>query len=360
MPQPILYAAITNHGFGHATRTAAVIAAIQTLYPDVLVMIATTAPRWLLECYITQDFIHRPVALDIGIIQSDSLTMDKVATLEKLQQIRAKANRTIAGEVNFIKQNRVGLVLADIPPLASAIAKAADVPCWMMSNFGWDFIYRAWGGDFVAEADWIAEQFSQCDRLFRLPFHEPMSAFPHITDVGLTGGSPRFPLEDLRQKFNLTAPKERTVMLTFGGLGIDRLPYDSLTRFPDWQFITFDRNAPALPNLVAITEYQYRPVDLMPFCCCVVSKPGFSTFSEACRLELPVVTITRQDFAESPILLNGLQDYATHRILEPEEFFNSNWDFLNQPLNPPRTGKTMSKDGNEAIAQAVVEHLMSK
>ena len=360
MPQPILYAAITNHGFGHATRTAAVIAAIQTLYPDVLVMIATTAPRWLLECYITQDFIHRPVALDIGIIQSDSLTMDKVATLEKLQQIRAKANRTIAGEVNFIKQNRVGLVLADIPPLASAIAKAADVPCWMMSNFGWDFIYRAWGGDFVAEADWIAEQFSQCDRLFRLPFHEPMSAFPHITDVGLTGGSPRFPLEDLRQKFNLTAPKERTVMLTFGGLGIDRLPYDSLTRFPDWQFITFDRNAPALPNLVAITEYQYRPVDLMPFCCCVVSKPGFSTFSEACRLELPVVTITRQDFAESPILLDGLQDYATHRILEPEEFFNSNWDFLNQPLNPPRTGKTMSKDGNEAITQAVVEHLMSR
>ncbi|MEP0911973.1 glycosyl transferase [Leptolyngbya sp. GB1-A1] len=360
MPQPILYAAITNHGFGHATRTAAVIAAIQTLYPDVLVMIATTAPRWLLECYITQDFIHRPVALDIGIIQSDSLTMDKVATLEKLRQIRAKANRTIAGEVNFIKQNRVGLVLADIPPLASAIAKAADVPCWMMSNFGWDFIYRAWGGDFVAEADWIAEQFNQCDRLFRLPFHEPMSAFPHITDVGLTGGSPRFPLEDLRQKFNLTAPKERTVMLTFGGLGIDRLPYDSLTRFPDWQFITFDRNAPALPNLVAITEYQYRPVDLMPFCCCVVSKPGFSTFSEACRLELPVVTITRQDFAESPILLDGLQDYATHRILEPEEFFNSNWDFLNQPLNPPRTGKTVSKHGNEAIAQAVVEHLMSR
>ncbi|MBD1852183.1 glycosyl transferase [Leptolyngbya sp. FACHB-711] len=360
MPQPILYAAITNHGFGHATRTAAVIAAIQTLYPDVLVMIATTAPRWLLECYITQDFIHRPVALDIGIIQSDSLTMDKVATLEKLRQIRAKANRTIAGEVNFIKQNRVGLVLADIPPLASAIAKAADVPCWMMSNFGWDFIYRAWGGDFVAEADWIAEQFNQCDRLFRLPFHEPMSAFPHITDVGLTGGSPRFPLEDLRQKFNLTAPKERTVMLTFGGLGIDRLPYDSLTRFPDWQFITFDRNAPALPNLVAITEYQYRPVDLMPCCCCVVSKPGFSTFSEACRLELPVVTITRQDFAESPILLDGLQDYATHRILEPEEFFNSNWDFLNQPLNPPRTGKTVSKHGNEAIAQAVVEHLMSR
>jgi hypothetical protein len=360
MPQPILYAAITNHGFGHATRTAAAIAAIQARCPDVLVMIATTAPRWLLECYIAQDFIHRPIALDIGIIQSDSLTMDKPATLEKLQQIRAKANRTIAGEVNFIKQNRVGLVLADIPPLASAIAKAAGVPCWMMSNFGWDFIYRAWGGQFVTEADWIAEQFSQCDRLFRLPFHEPMSAFPHITDVGLTGGSPRFPLEDLRQKFNLTAPKQRTVMLTFGGLGIDRLPYENLSRFPDWQFITFDRNAPALPNLVIITEHQYRPVDLMPFCHCVVSKPGYSTFSEACRLELPVVTVTRSDFAESPILLNGLQDHASHRILEPDEFFNGNWDFLRQPLNPPRTKKTVAKDGNEAIAQAVVEYLLSR
>jgi len=49
----------------------------------------------------------------------------------------------------------VGLILADIPPLAAVIAKSAGIPCWMSSNFGWDFIYRAWGGEFIEFADWI-------------------------------------------------------------------------------------------------------------------------------------------------------------------------------------------------------------
>ncbi|MGC1394553.1 MAG: glycosyl transferase, partial [Coleofasciculaceae cyanobacterium] len=145
MPRPVLYIAITSHGFGHAVRASSVAAAIQELCPEILLVLVTTAPRWLLETYIPGDFIHRPRTLDVGVIQSDSLTMDQEATLEKLQQVRKNANSIIAGEVNFIRTNRVGLVLADIPPLAANIAKAAEVPCWMMSNFGWDFIYRDWG-----------------------------------------------------------------------------------------------------------------------------------------------------------------------------------------------------------------------
>ncbi|MBD0344515.1 MAG: glycosyl transferase, partial [Coleofasciculus sp. Co-bin14] len=179
MSRPALYIAITSHGFGHAVRAASVAAAIQQLFPEILLILVTTAPRWLLESYISGDFIHRPRAYDVGVIQADSLKMDKQATLDKLRQIRSTQNSIIASEVNFIRTNQVGLILADIPPLASNIAKAAGIPCWMMSNFGWDYIYRDWGGDFVEIADWISESYRMCDRLFRLPLHEPMSAFPN-------------------------------------------------------------------------------------------------------------------------------------------------------------------------------------
>lgn len=356
MSRPVLYVAITNHGFGHATRAASVVAEIQRLCPEILVAMVTTAPRWLLESYVSGDFIHRPRGLDVGIIQSDSITMDKAATLEKLQHIRAQERSLIASEVNFMQQNRVGLVLADIPPLAAKIAQAAGVPCWMMSNFGWDFIYQAWGGEFIEIADWIRGCFQQCDRLFRLPFHESMSAFPSITDVGLTGGSPRFDLDQLRTTFNLTAPPERTVLLTFGGLGLDQIPYQNLQRFPDWQFITFDRQAPDLPNLRQVTDHQYRPVDFMPLCGRLVSKPGYSTFAEACRQNLPIITITRDDFAESPVLLAGIQDHAQHQILQPEEFFHGDWEFLYQAPQPPRQSEAVGTDGNQAIAAAVIQH----
>jgi hypothetical protein len=357
MPQPILYVAITNHGYGHTTRTAALVSTIQRLCPDILVMIATTAPRWLLESYLKQDFIHRQSALDVGVIQQDSLTMDKPATLEKLKRIRDQATSLVAGEANFVRQNRAGLVLADIPPLATAIAHAADIPCWMASNFGWDFIYRSWGGEFVEIADWIGQQFSQCDRLFRLPFHESMSAFPSVVDVGLTGGSPRYPLAELRTKFNITAPPERTVLLTFGGLGLEQIPYDNLRHFPDWQFIIFDVAVPNLPNLIRITDRHYRPIDVMPLCGRIISKPGYGTFAEACRTGTPVVSITRNDFAEGPVLIEGIQDYAYHQILEPADLFRSDWQFLRQPLNSPRQSHMLPKDGNETIANAVIEYL---
>ncbi|KKJ01317.1 glycosyltransferase family protein [Prochlorothrix hollandica] len=358
--RPILYAAITNHGFGHATRMAAVLATVQHLCPDILLLVVTTAPRWLLESYLTGDFIVRTRALDGGVVQTDGVTMDAAATLAQVQDIYQRRHRLMAGEVQFIQQNRVGLVLGDIPPLVAPIARAAGVPGWMMGNFGWDFIYRPWGGEFLALADWMGECFSQSDRLFRLPFHEPMAAFPHITDVGLTGGDPRFALGELRDYLGLTAPPERTVLLTFGGLGLEAVPYGNLAQFPDWQFLTLDATAPKLPNLIQLRGLCYqghplRPVDVMGLCRCILSKPGYGTFAEACRLGVPIITINREGFAETPVLLAGLRQVLPHRILQDREFFSPQWDFLREPLTEPSQPGTLPQDGNGAIAQAIVD-----
>lgn len=356
MTRPAIYIAITSHGFGHAVRVASVAAKIQQLDPEILLILVTTAPRWLLESYIPGDFIQRLRAFDVGAIQSDSINMDKAATLEKLQQIRAQQHSIIAAEADYIRTNKIQLVFADVPFLAPSIAKAAGVPCWMMSNFGWDFIYRDWGGEFNEIADWIAQCYQGCDRLFRLPLHEPMSAFPNITDVGLTGGTPRFSEKQLRETFNLNAPSEKTVLLTFGGLGLQKIPYNNIQDFPDWQFITFDGRASDLPNLIKVRDRQYRPVDFMPLCGRIVSKPGYSTFAEALRLNVPVVSLTREGFAEAPVLMEGLQNYAHHQILTSEEFFQGRWEFLHAPLQTPRQPRSLPTDGTDSIARALIDY----
>jgi hypothetical protein len=367
MSRPAIYFAITNHGFGHAVRAASIANAIQKLNPEILLILVTTAPHWLLESYIEGDFIVRPRAFDVGVVQSDSLTMDKSATLEKLKEIQNRQHSLIAGEVDFIRLNRVGLILADIPPLAAPIAKAAGIPCWMLSNFGWDFIYQPWGGEFVKMAEWIAECFGQCDQLFRLPLHEKMSAFPNITDVGLTGGTPRYSEAKLREMWNLTVPKEKIILLTFGGLSLAEIPYHNLKNFPDWQFITFDRNAPDMPNLIRVANKmsqdpqlaKIRPVDFMPACGRVISKPGYSTFSEAIRLECPIISLTRDDFAEASLLLEGIQNYTRHQIIQPAEFFEQDWEFLYQSPLPPRSPHSLAKDGTETIAKAAVQYFQA-
>ncbi|NCO74768.1 MAG: glycosyl transferase [Cyanobacteria bacterium] len=354
MSRPVLYLAITNHGFGHAVRMATIANQVQKLNPDILLILVTTAPRWLLESYIEGDFIYRYRAFDVGVIQSDSLTMDLAATLAKMKEYRLREKEIVATEVEFININQVSLILADIPAMAATIAEKAGIPCWMMSNFGWDFIYRAWGDEFTEIADWLTRRYQKCQRLFRLPLAEEMASFPLIENMGLTGGIPRYSEAKLREKFNLFTEKEKTILLTFGGLGIEAIPYENLSRFPHYQFITFATNAPDLPNLFKVTDKCDRPVDFMPICGRVMSKPGFSTFAESMRLEIPLISVTREGFAEAEILLQGLKDYSYHNIVNYQDFFEGNWDFLNQELLPPQSNDKIAKNGTEIIAKEVV------
>jgi hypothetical protein len=353
MAQFTIYIAVTSHGFGHAVRAATVAEKLQQLRPDIVLNLVTVAPEWLLKSYIKGDFVYRPRVFDVGVIQKDSLIMDRQATLSKMQAIMSQEKDIIAEEAQYIKENDIGLILADIPALAAPIARAAGVPCWMMSNFGWNFIYRDWGSEFATIVAWMEHYYHQSDRLFRLPLAEPMSSFPNHTNVGLTGSKPQFTNDELRHKFNLVAPLEKTILLTFGGLGLESIPYENLKYFADWQFITFDRNAPDLPNLLKIADQTLRPLDFMPICGRVVSKPGYSTFSEALCCDTPIVSLTREGFAEAAVLLNSIQDYSQHQIISPDEFFTGNWDFLHQPLLAPRKTERLSKDGATAIAQEI-------
>jgi hypothetical protein len=356
---PTIYIAITDHGFGHAARTASIAGQIQQLFPTAKLILVTTAPNWLLKCYIDGEFIHRQRSSDVGVVQADSLKMDRAATLTKWRDIIDRQDQIVTEEVAFCQQHGVNLVFADAPPLATIIAQKLGVPCWMSSNFGWDFIYRDWGGEFNKIADWIGDCYGQCDRLFRVPLHESMDRFPAIEDVGLTGGDPKYPLADLRAKFHLDRPKEQTILLTFGGLSLDAIPYQNLSQFPDHQFIAFDHHAPDLPNLVKVLDRAYRPVDFMPLCDRIVSKPGYSTFAEALKLQIPIVSLTRSGFAESEIILNGMQDYGSHQVINPDQFFTDNWDFLHESVQPPRVNTQIAIDGNLSIATSIINYLQN-
>jgi hypothetical protein len=336
---------------------------VQKLLPEVQLIIATTAPRWLIASYISGDFIYHACGHDVGVIQADSLQMNLPATLQKWQNIFDRQAEIVSKEVAFIKQMGVDLVFADIPPLAMSIGHQAEVPVWAASNFGWDFIYRDWGEEFAAIAQWIGDCYKTCDRMFRLPLSESLDRFPVRESVGLTGGKPSYLAADIRQDLELR-PATRTVLMVFGGLGLQAIPYQNVGLFPDWQFLTFDRSAPTLPNLRCIPDpssdgnsRHYRPVDIFPICDLVVSKPGYTTYAEAMLVDLPVATIPRIGFAESAIIQAGLQDYSHHQIIESADFFTGSWDFLHQPVLPPRSGQSLPKNGTEQIAKAIVDFL---
>jgi hypothetical protein len=58
-----------------------------------------------------------------------------------------------------------------------------------------------------------------------------MSAFKNLTDIGLTGGSPRYNPSELQAQWGLNTSIDKTILLTFGGLGLQQIPYDNLQHF---------------------------------------------------------------------------------------------------------------------------------
>ena len=63
---------ITGHGYGHAVRSSQVIGSLKKTSPDLQIHVRTMAPEWL---FLDRAFQSRQ-AIDVGILQKDSLDMD--------------------------------------------------------------------------------------------------------------------------------------------------------------------------------------------------------------------------------------------------------------------------------------------
>ena len=74
---------ISPHGFGHATRTIAVLEELQQLQPHLHLHIFTTIPESLLSQTLVSYTYHH-VLVDIGLVQSSTLDADIHSTITSL------------------------------------------------------------------------------------------------------------------------------------------------------------------------------------------------------------------------------------------------------------------------------------
>src|SRR5262245_14069985 len=108
---------ITGHGYGHAVRSSQIIGSLKKASPDLKIHVRNTAPDWL---FVNRTFQSRQ-ALDVGIIQGDSLEMDLDGTLRACASLHRSLPRLIEQETSFVREHQIRLILGDIPPLCFEI-----------------------------------------------------------------------------------------------------------------------------------------------------------------------------------------------------------------------------------------------
>ena len=138
----LIYACVSAHGFGHGSRTAAVLTALHQRNPTWRLVLSTTLPEAFLRLALGPvPFEYRPCRSDVGVLQGDALGADADATLQALVALEACLPALWAGEQAWLaEQGCPLLVLADVPPAAAELARRLNSPLVWLANFGWDAI----------------------------------------------------------------------------------------------------------------------------------------------------------------------------------------------------------------------------
>lgn len=345
----LIYVCLSGHGYGHGSRVASVLSCLHALEPTWRLVLSTPLSQDFLSLAMGQvPFELRSCRWDVGVIQADALGADPEATLEALEQLERQLPAQLDDEVDWIcAQAEPVLLLSDVAPAAAGLRQRLGAPLIWMGNFGWDVIYRPMGGAFVPWAEHCLQAYRQGTALIACPLNMEMPWGLPSVPVGLTAGRPRCTPEQIRQRLGLSGPRERTILMGFGGMGLS-LAHALFGRWPAFQFLVSDPGLAASAPNVTVVPSDWRPLEVMQICSRVITKPGYSTFCEALSQGLGVHLVHREGFAEAPVLEAALQRHGRHRLLSRAQLEAGDWQ-LDQPLLAP-TGQPLTANGAEEAA----------
>jgi L-arabinokinase len=326
MPHVAFY--ITGHGFGHATRMGAVANAMAAQIPALRLTVVSTTPEWLIRLDFPAATALRRLALDVGVVQHDSIRLDQVATLRAYAHLLERLPGLIRDEVEYLRRDAVDLVVGDIPPAAFPIARSAGVPGVGIGNFTWDWIYAEYVSAHPSYRDMldrIREAYAAGQCLLRLPFHGPCDAFRRIQDIPLIARPSRRPREEVRAILGLDASRP-VVLLSFGGFEIQGIDFDRVEGLGDYLFLT----TYALPRPLRNVQFVrlangLRYPDLVAQADAVLTRPGYGIVSECLVNRTRMLYTPRPGFAEYGSLVAGLERDGVSAPLSNDDLLAGNW-----------------------------------
>jgi hypothetical protein len=350
---------ITGHGYGHAVRSHQVIHALASARADLRIHVRTAAPEWLFH-NVARPVHYSRQAIDVGIIQRDSLRMDLSETLAACARIYNGAKSIIERELALIRSNNIRLIVGDTPPLCFEIADRAAIPSVSITNFTWDVIYRAYIDElpgFRPIVEKITAFYGQTTLALTLPYPCDTSMFPRRQAIPWVARESSLTKAQARRKFDL--PERATiVLLSFGGLGLERLPWPKLNGQRRFFFVTTGENRKLEGNLLVLPDTQSQYEDLVRAVDVIVTKPGYGIVADVLAHRLPILYTERGEFPEYPRLVEALNDCATAEFIPQDELLAGNLAvYLERLLSKVPNWPQVDLNGAQIAAQRLLSML---
>jgi len=350
---------VSAHGFGHAVRIGALLAALrERARGGIELQVRSEAPR---ELFARRDpgAVHSAARIDVGVIQRSALELDLPASLAAHEAFLASWDAAVAREAAWLREARAELVVGDIPPLAFAAADRAGLPAAAVANFSWDWILEAWAAD---EPRWrpvvvrYAAAYGLAERLFRLPLHGELRAFPSVVDVPFLVNRSRADPARVAEALGFAANDPRPlVLVSFGGFGSGPVAAARWDALDAYRFAGFGAAPAGFPAAWRRVPEHVAHEDVVAACDVVIGKPGYSTCAEVIAHRARFLHLPRTDFREVAPLESGLASCACSQPMPRQDFFAGRWRrHLDAILARARPAAAPPADGAEVIAEALL------
>lgn len=352
---------ITAHGYGHGVRSLDIIRALMNRYPDSAVHLVTCLPEdFLLNRLPRAPSSIRPAALDVGMVQLDSVRVNVKATLERVLDLVARRKDLREAEVQWQQSVHAGVVVCDIPSIPLEAARIRGVPSLAVGNFSWDWIYEP----FVKQdARWLEavhlfqQGYRQADFLLRIPFAAPMTAFACQRDINLLS-QPGSPARAEIAAALSCDPGKPWILSSFTSLELNEAALNRIRSLSDWEFFTVKPMEWGGQNLHAVDREEFGFDTLLASCDAVLTKPGYGILSECVVNRKPIIYTEREDFAEYPVLEAALKKHLKHVHIPGKMLYGGNLEAsLLAIADAPEPLEPVAAGGDTQAADIIIECL---
>ncbi len=344
---------ISPHGFGHAARASAAMAAVHDINPSIRFEIFTTIPEWFFLQSLSGPFTYHSLLTDIGMVQETPLREDLTETFRELNDFLPYDGSKIESISREVGRTKCRLIICDISPMGIIVAQMSHIPSVLIENFTWDWVY----GNYVSVDFPVNQHIEYLRKIFNsVNYHiqaEPVCQCRNA-DLTTTPISRKVKVSPQQMRQRLGIPDGVKVMLiTMGGVPEK---YKFLTQLKHQNNIYFiipggSQSMQVIDNLVLLPHHSdfFHP-DIVNACDAVVGKLGYSTLAEIYHAGVPYGYIPRSSFKESDVLEVFVKEQMSGFAIPETGFQGGSWmSFLPEILSLPRIKRN---DTNGAVEAA--------
>ncbi|MGF7046303.1 hypothetical protein J2T13_000779 [Paenibacillus sp. DS2015] len=344
---------VSDYGYGHAARSIALIRnlleepALQQMNliictGDVMSFMKSSLPANNRICY-------RKVKLDVGyILKQGTIEVDPLELQQQYNEYIESFPLLIEQERDFLLSVDCSLVLSDISPVPFASADLLHIPSIGISNFTW---YTGYGD--ALEESYLAllkQAYDKMDYFISLAgSREPSWGRKGTLEVDFYSREVDIE-ESHRIRKRLNAYGDKIVIYFSIGMSIHIADIVEMEMWNDEQcmFIVSSNVDIQGANIMRIPSTYTESQNYMDASDLVITKPGWSTISEAYQLRKPVVLLDRGCMPEDRNTIEAVRNKLAIHLVK--------WEELKTMKNIKEEHSTLSNSFKEHSMHVDVDH----